>query len=471
MLPRNFAVIVVVTFISVLCYAKQRQTKPALYVADALNLIDAYYVDPVEPSQLLSAALQGMTDTLDEHSSFIPSEALTTFHDSINQEFAGIGILVEQPEIGKPVQVITPLVGSPALTAGVMPGDAIIRVDGIDVSAQDIGLVSSQLKGPVGTIVHLTVKRDDAEIAITIPRATIEMESVIGDHRDENNHWVYYLATDPQVAYIRLTSFGDKTVKELEEVLTQLDNRFRGLVLDLRGNGGGLLYSAVDVCDMFLDEGKIVSTRMRGGDVNESFSAEPGTLVGPDKPVAVMVDGDSASASEIVAACLQDNHRAVVVGVRSYGKGTVQEIMPLQYGRSALRLTIARYYRPSDKNIHRLEDASVDDDWGVRPDPGYEVAIDDATLEKLVKRWREASYPLLADSQREIPVLTDDRSSVELLENEQSEPSIDEKAPADAARASETISDGLLIDPQLRRAVEYIQGHSQLNEVPGEVAA
>ncbi len=467
MLPRNFAVIIVVAFVSILCYSKHRQTKPALFVADALNLIDAYYVDPVESDKLLGAALTGMTDTLDEHSSYIPGDALATFQDSINQEFAGIGILVEQPEIGKPVRVITPLVGSPALAAGLMPGDEIIRVDGAEVSTQDIGQVSSQLRGPVGTRVSLVVLRKDVEVELSIARATIAMESVIGDHRGEDNTWVYRLADDPEIAYVRLTSFGDKTVEELTTVLNKLDNQFRGLVLDLRGNGGGLLYSAVDICDMFLDEGKIVSTRMRGGDVNESFSAEVGTLVDLEKPIAVLVDGDSASASEIVAACLQDNERAVVVGMRSYGKGTVQEIMPLQYGRAALRLTIARYYRPNDHNIHRLKDASEEDEWGVRPDSGYEVAIDDATLEKLVRRWREASYPLLVGIEPKVldsaADETDSADEAAAVDEEDSEPK--------AAAASATTSSGLLLDPQLRRAVEYVDEQSGAAKKPAEIAA
>ncbi len=456
MLPKNLAIIVVVAVLSTFCHVKARQTRSALFVADAMALIDDYYVDPVDSMDLLTAAMKGMTDMLDEHSTYIPGKAYETFQDSINQEFAGIGILVEQPEKDEPVRVITPLVGSPALAAGLMPGDEIVRVDDEDVSAMDIEAVSARLKGPIATTVRIVVNRDGEEIAIEIKRATIALESVIGDHRDESNKWVYRLQDEPTIAYIRLTSFGEKTVEELRDVLTRLDNDFQGLALDLRGNGGGLLYSAVEICDMFLDSGKIVSTRTRGGNISEAFSAESGTLVASSKPLAVLIDGDSASASEIVAACLQDNGRAVVVGVRSYGKGTVQEILPLQFGHSALRLTIARYYRPSDKNIHRLEGATEDDDWGVKPDSGFEVSLDEATLDKLVRRWREASYPLLAGIEKDAPKPVAEEPVGDATDAEHP-PTVDVDPSPETAKASAELPSGLLIDPQLRRAVEYLR--------------
>ena len=171
---------------------------------------------------------------------------------------------------------------------------------------------------------------------------------------------------------------------------------YLGLILDLRGNGGGLLNSAVDISDMFISEGRIVSTRTRGGVLEDQFDAEQKVLVKAEKPIAVLIDQDSASASEILAACLQDHERATVVGKRSFGKGTVQNVLPLQYGRSALRLTVARYYRPNGKNIHRKRGATEDEQWGVSPDEGFDVDLDPTRLEQLAKRWRESSYPSLA---------------------------------------------------------------------------
>ena len=382
--------------LSTLCYVVQRRTQTALMIGDAVEMIDAYYVDPVDRDQLIMSAMRGMTESLDDHSEFIAEENYQAFQDSIQQEFAGIGIYVEQPEINQPVRVITPLVGSPALAAGLMPDDRILAVNGEDVSSMELQDVSKRLKGPVGTVISVKLLRGEDTLELNVRRERIEIESVIGDHRDINNQWIYRLADQPEIAYLRLTSFGDRTVKEVQAALGNLEDDYLGLIVDLRGNGGGLLNSAVEISDMFLEKGRIVSTRTRGGVLEDQFDANPTTLINPEIPVAILIDQDSASASEIVAACLQDHGRAVIVGKRSFGKGTVQNILPLQYGKSALRLTVARYYRPNGENIHRKRDASEEDQWGVVPNKGYEIALDPERLDELAKRWRESSYPSLA---------------------------------------------------------------------------
>ncbi|MEM8666933.1 MAG: S41 family peptidase [Planctomycetota bacterium] len=444
---RHLNVIILAACFSVACYVMNRRVRTAMMVSDALNLIDAYYVDPVESEDLLVAAMNGMTATLDQHSEYIPRDDYESFQENINQEFAGIGIFVEQPEEGEPVRVITPLVGSPALQAGILPGDNIVQINGEDVSSMLLRDVSGRLKGPIGSVVNLTVQRESGEKNLDVLRGRIELESVIGDYRDDENRWVYRLKDDSTIAYVRLTSFGEKTVRELERVLVDLDNDFSGLVLDLRGNGGGLLQAAVDVSNMFLQSGEIVSTRVRGGKMEDQFEALPGVLVDDAKPVAILIDENSASASEIVAASLQDNQRAAIVGTRSYGKGTVQNILPLQFGRSALRLTVARYYRPNGHNIHRGKDATEDDEWGVSPDEGLEVELDDETLEKVAKRWREASYPSLASVGGK-------------------DPSADAEDP-DSSDGDQEAENGLSIDAQLLRAVEHLRKQlSQSQDVP-----
>ena len=237
--PRNLNIIIIAAVFSMLCYFTHRRAKTAMMVGDALQMIDAFYVDPVDEDKLLIAAMDGMTATLDEHSEYIPGDDYESFQDSINQEFAGIGIFVEQPEPGRPVQVVTPLVGSPALAAGLLPRDQIIGVDGEDVSAMDLRDVSARLKGQVGTTVNLTVRRAEQELQLSVRRDRIKLESVIGDYRDRENRWVYRLREEPSIAYILLTRYGEKTVDELEDVLVELANDFSALVLDVRGNGGG----------------------------------------------------------------------------------------------------------------------------------------------------------------------------------------------------------------------------------------
>lgn len=396
--PRNIYIIVVAAVVCVACFVTARRVQRAAVVGDAIDLIDRYYVDVIESDKLVEAAMTGLTSRLDQHSEFIPADMYSAFNDMLHQEFAGVGILVEQPQPGEPVRVITPLVGSPALAAGVLPKDEIVAVDGEDVSKLEIREVSNRLRGPIGTDVVIRVRRtiDDQQqqLEIQLVRQTISLESVVGDHRDRNNRWVYRLREHPRIAYVRITTFGEKTADELRQVLTDLNNDFDSLILDVRANAGGLLLSAVEVCDDFIDSGPVVTIKKRGGVIDASFDARTGTLIDTEIPMVVLIDGNSASASEIVAACLQDHSRATIVGSRSFGKGTVQNLLPLEFGRSALKLTTARYYRPNGRNIHRIDDAPEDEEWGVSPDPGFEVKVAEEDYRRLVQHWQQVSYPV-----------------------------------------------------------------------------
>jgi carboxyl-terminal processing protease len=215
----------------------------------------------------------------------------------------------------------------------------------------------------------------------------------LGDRYSSDGSWDFMLEGEPGIAYVRIAKFGDKTSAELKTALEALPtNDLRGLVLDLRNNPGGLLQAAVEVCDLFVSEGRIVSIRGRGGapddaDAEVFHAEEPGTYSG--FPMVVLINGYSASASEIVAGCLQDHRRAVIVGERSWGKGSVQNVVPLESNRTALKLTIATYWRPSGKNIHRLSTAEEQDDWGVRPDPGCEVKLEGEALLKMREHRRD----------------------------------------------------------------------------------
>lgn len=449
--PRNFYAITIVALLSILCHVKADQTRNGALVGETIALIERFYVDDVDERELLEAAMGGLTKTLDPYTQFIPPAAYETFQNSIQQEFAGIGILIDQPE-GMPVRVVTPLVGSPALAAGFRPKDEIVAVDGTDTSSMQMDEVSRLLRGPIGSKVLVRVRRaerqpadvsveDDSidglvgageetpgdlagaqsnaevglgrveELEFQVERESIQLESVSGDYRDVHDSWVYQLRENPKIAYVRLSGFGERTTKELELVLKGIEEDSVGLILDLRQNSGGLLSAAVEVCDMFLGEGRIVSTRGRGvldpraaelaRKDQVTWDATPGTLVKPDFPVYVLIDGDSASAAEIVAACLQDHQRASIVGTRSYGKGSVQNVFDLESGRSALKLTTARYYRPSGENIHRGVGDTEDQVWGVLPDDGFEVPVDEEQFRKILLRWELATYPTFAKAPEE----------------------------------------------------------------------
>ncbi|QEG40991.1 S41 family peptidase [Roseimaritima ulvae] len=486
---RNYHILLLVVVVSVLCHITARRTHSALIVGDAIDKIEKYYVDPVDHRQLLESAMKGLQTELDEHSQFIPPESFAQFEQSLAQEFAGIGVLVEQPEPNTPVRVITPLVGSPALRAGVLPGDRILKVDGEDVSTSTLREVSDRLGGVIGTEVKIVILRDDSEhVTLQVMREQIPLDSVLGDYRDEDSQWVYRVRNHPRIAMIRCTSFGEKTAAEMERALRTLDNDFDALILDLRGNPGGLLNAAVAVCDMFIEEGEIVSTRGRDRDHKAtSEQATAGTLVEPQIPMAILIDGNSASASEIVSSCLQDHQRAAIVGTRSFGKGTVQQVMMLEYGRSAFKLTTARYYRPSGANIHRTPEAKDEDVWGVTPDPGLEVELSDEDRKAISKRWRRATYPVWED--REItwqadrdepdpapeldlefgtvpepgatpePDSGNDASDNSAEENKRSDS--DATQDSNAEEQEQNIEDGSFddptLDPQLWRAMEYLQ--------------
>jgi len=212
-------------------------------------------------------------------------------------------------------------------------------------------------------------------VDLSIGRAVIAMPSVLGDTRDEENHWSYFLPGQDRIGYIRITTFGENTAAELENALAWLHERdARGLILDLRHNRGGVFDQAIDTCDLFLKEGRIVSTRGRDG---EELKVEEASGDAPyaDLPLVILVNQQTASAAEIVAACLQDHHRAIIVGQRTYGKGTVQNVIRLEGGRSLLKLTTASYWRPSGQDIHRHLDVKDQQHWGVQPDEGYEVVL------------------------------------------------------------------------------------------------
>ena len=348
--------------------------------ADALDQVERNYVKEVDRRELMEGAIKGMLSELDPHSSYIGPSDLEKFKGSIENEFGGIGITVST-ETGELV-VTTPLYGTPAYRAGIRGGDKITEIDGQPTKGITMDEAIKRIKGKLGTAVKLSVLHlaDGSTDSKDVTRELIRVDSVIGDHRKADDTWNFFLDEEKKIGYIRITTFARHTADEVRSAMQQLSaNGVKGLILDLRWNSGGLLTSAIEISDFFVAEGRIVSTASRSAPARIWDAKKDGTFEG--FPIAVLVNHSSASASEILAACLQDHKKAVVIGERTWGKGSVQNIIELDDGKSALKLTTAGYKRPSGQNIHREEGAKETDEWGVKPSPGFELKLTDEEVE------------------------------------------------------------------------------------------
>lgn len=336
---------------------------------DTFEQVERNYVKDVDRRKLMEAALRGMLRELDPYSSYIPPEELARFNDRVQQQFGGIGIQVQPEPRTRRILVISPLPNTPAYRKGVRAGDIIMEVEGVDTEDMPLSRAVQLMKGPPGEKVSVKVRHmgETENVSLEIERAIIQVSSVLGDTYDEDGQWKFMLNDETGIGYIRLTQFGRKSSDELAATLTDLKKKdMKGLILDLRFNPGGLLSQAVRISDMFIESGTIVSTEGKNSRPRTWSATKSGTF--GDFPMVILVNRFSASASEIVSACLQDHKRAIVVGERSWGKGSVQNIIELESGASALKLTTAGYKRPSGKNIHRFPDAKETDEWGVMPD-------------------------------------------------------------------------------------------------------
>ena len=365
-------------------------------LVDVLHEVRQKYVVDVDPDRerkLVEDMINGGLERLDPHSQYINPREYKQFDKHSEGKFGGVGIQVGfDRQKGGILSVISPMAGTPAYEAGVIAGDLILAIDGKPTESMRMSEAIDMIQGEPGSKIVFKLQREGVKepLTIAINRAIIKVPSVMGDVRKADNpkEWDFILDKKDRIAYIRVTSFGKNTTAELRAVVEGLEkDGIRGLIIDLRNNPGGLLRSAVEISDMFLTEGLIVSTKGRNHK-DEVYSAQrEGTLLegqGGQVPITVLVNKYSASASEIVAAALQDHKRAVVIGERSYGKGSVQNIILMENETSALKLTTASYWRPSGKNIHRFPDkkdfeaAKIDpDEWGVKPDAGFEVKLTD----------------------------------------------------------------------------------------------
>lgn len=392
--------------------------------ANAFDQITANYVDEVDEKALVEAAIQGMLQSLDPHSGFFTVDAFEDVTEEMQGTFGGIGIQISMEDGA--VLVIAPIEGTPGAKAGLKPQDLITNIDGDPVQGKTLQQAVDQMRGPIGTDVTLTVlrRRTGEVFDVTVTRGVIPEQSVRAFRINDS------------IGYINLFQFTDTTADNLKREIEKLQEisstPLKGYILDLRGNPGGVLHGAISVSDAFLERGEIVSTRGRFDQDNRSVFAKPGQLIA-DVPMVVLINAGSASASEIVAGALQDHRRATLIGTRSFGKGSVQSLVPLAEN-TGMRLTTALYFTPSGRSIQAV---------GI--DPDIVVAFDEAEARDFAGNViREEYYD------NEI-TLESDRTNSDSVQNIDAVPAL---VAAAFARQVSTADD--VVDVQLRAAVAHL---------------
>ncbi len=391
---------------------RQETYKQLNLFGDVFQRVQEQYVEEVTDKKLIESAISGMLQSLDPHSSYLSPESYKDMQVKTKGKFGGLGIEITMED--GVVKVVSPIDDTPAANAGMKSGDLIIGINGESIRGLSINDAVSQLRGPVGSKVIITVVRDNKDpFEIEIIRDVIKIRSV--RHNIIKN-----------IGYVRLTTFSDTTTsgleKSVDEIKKELGEKFQGLILDLRNNPGGLLNQSISVTDSFLNQGEIVSTQGRKDDDTSRIFAKKGDII-DGKPMIVLINSGSASASEIVAGALKDHSRAIIVGTRSFGKGSVQSIIPLA-GNGAMRLTTARYYTPSGISIQAK---------GIEPDIVVEAGITELTKQMPANRREENLRGALDKKEQDTKKNSTDKPELTQVEK-------------------------LLQDNQISRAVDLIRG-------------
>ena len=391
---------------------------------DVFERVRRDYVDDVTDKQLIEAAISGMLQSLDPHSAYLDAESYADMQVDTRGEFGGLGIEVTL-DAGL-VKVISPIDDTPAAEAGIQAGDLITHIDHQPVLGLTLSDAVDKMRGPVGTDITITIRRGTKDtFDVTLKRAVVKIRSVRA-------------RMEGDVGYLRITSFSEQTDvnlrKEVKALREKKGKALKGFILDLRNNPGGLLDQAVAVADDFLDQGEIVSTRSRDARETERYNASKGDIV-DGLPLVVLINGGSASASEIVAGALQDQKRAILLGTKSFGKGSVQTIIPLR-GHGAMKLTTSRYYTPSGRSIQAV---------GIEPD----IAVVPAKIEVIENRnqMKEADYRNALDRTAETP---DGKTKI----------IVPEAAVSPVAERDAALAKAAAEDYQLQRALDLLKGLS-----------
>ena len=429
-------------------------------LVSSLHRIEQTALIPPSGKLLFEGAMSGMLGVLhndpaikDDYACYIPSRNQKEYENSFNNRFDGIGVMLDWQTTENGVLVLFSFLRSPAFRAGLRFGDLITAVDGEDVKGKPAGEISGKIRGTTGTKAKLIVERKDLPqpLSLEVERLPILYDSVEGDRLDEQGNRVFVLETEPEIGYIRIKSFGDRTFHEMVVALNQLKNeKLTGLILDVRGNPGGYVDSVIKIANLFLEppdsKSVIVKTHYRN-------STDPRYAVSGVRlctlPLVMLIDDQSASASEILAGALQDYHLARIVGTRSFGKGVVQQIVPLPVHSGAFQFTNAEYRRPSGKNIHRRPNSKETDEWGVSPAP-EDICPVSQPQQMVQYQLRDYRSNVL---QRDLPQLIDYfRSQISTilkseLPEEESEWTVEGAAP--------------YFDPQLERAIEILKKQTE----------
>ena len=399
---------------------------------DVFERIRSDSVEPVSDEKLIEAAINGMLTSLDPHSSYLDPKEWNDMQVQTKGEFGGLGIEVTM-ENGL-IKVVSPIDGTPAAKAGIQPGDLIVQIDNKPIVGLTLSEAVDKMRGPVDSKIVLTVRRGkQPPFDVSLQRAIIKIQSVRSQLIDN-------------VGYVRITSFSEQTAAGLQDALAkikqQAGKKLQGVVLDLRNNPGGLLDQAIAVSDDFLDKGEIVSTRGRDPNNAQRYNATGGDLLN-GLPIVVLINGGSASASEIVAGALQDHHRAILVGTRSFGKGSVQTIIPIP-GHGAIRLTTARYYTPSGRSIQAK---------GIEPD----IKVEQAKIEPIASQQFRGEADLPGALQNVGGTAPEDSSGSQPSQA-QPQGSTEPAASGNAEGPSESDKAQPDQDYQLSRAIDLLHG-------------
>jgi carboxyl-terminal processing protease len=411
---------------------------------DVITEIETNYVEPVDSKKLIQKAIEGMVDSLDPHSSFMPPEAFEDLQTETKGEFGGVGIVISKRD--RLLTVISPVEGTPAYKAGILAQDIIIKIDGESTKDMMLWEAVKKMRGEPGTPVELTIFRRGTKgsLDFKLVRDVIPLDSVRS------------LELKPGYGYLWITNFRENTTHEVMDALDKLKSKnpsFKGLILDLRDNPGGLLDQAVNVADIFLKSGTIVSIRGRNEKQNETYSAH--SDIGDENyPIVLLINGGSASASEIVAGALQDNHRALLLGTTSFGKGSVQTVKPLRDG-FALKYTIARYYTPSGKSIQAE---------GIKPDLVVKRQVLDETsgdgADSGMIKEEDLKNHLGSEMVTEEPMAIEKKDEQKTKENDDATDVEKVIRLRDALyEHSSTAPESLLLDSQINRAYEILKGY------------